>query len=141
MVKNSTIALFLSGAVAGGIATYLFLKSWMEHRMEKWKNEASEGIKEEALERSRSVLKGKIGEHIAPFTRGFNYEPSDCRFIGAPIDYLIFEGLSEGKLEKIVLADIKTGKQAGLTEEQKEIKKLVKEGDIEWKTLKMEVKG
>lgn len=141
MVETSTIALFVAGGIAGGIVTYFLMKSWMEHRLEMWKEEAGEEIKEKALERSRSVLKGQIGEQLAPFIKGFEYEPSDCRFIGSPVDYLIFDGLSEGDVKEIILTDVKTGEEASLTEQQKEIKNLVEEGGISWQTLKVQVKG
>jgi predicted Holliday junction resolvase-like endonuclease len=43
-------------------------------------------------------LKGKIAEQIAPLMPGFlaKYNPADARFIGSPIDYLIFRNMSKG---------------------------------------------
>ncbi|MDY6788419.1 MAG: Holliday junction resolvase-like protein [Candidatus Nanohaloarchaea archaeon] len=140
MVENITIALFVAGAISGGLATYFLMRKWMEQKLERWKQEAGEEIKEEALERSRSVLKGKVGEQLAPFIKGFNYNPADCRFIGSPVDYLIFDGLSEGEVEKLVLADIKTGPEAGLSDGQKKIKDVVDSGEVMWKTLKVETR-
>lgn len=48
---------------------------------------------------SRGVLKGKIAEQIVLLLPGFlvKYNPTDARFIGSPIDYLIFRNMSEGK--------------------------------------------
>lgn len=43
----------------------------------------------------RNVLKGQIGEQFTPFITDFPYNPSDCRFMGEPIDYVIFQNLHE----------------------------------------------
>ena len=43
----------------------------------------------------RNVLKGQIGEQFTPFITDFPYNPSDCRFMGEPIDYFIFQNLHE----------------------------------------------
>lgn len=137
MVEPSTIAIFLSGGLAGGIIVYLLMKVWMEQRMEEWKEETGKEIKRKTLEHSRNVLKGKVGEQFAPFIKGFDHQPSDCRFIGDPIDYIIFDGMSEGEIEKVVLADVKTGPKSHLNSRQEEIKELVEKGEVNWKTLKV----
>ena len=80
----------------------------------------------DAVDASRAVLKGKIAEQIAPLLPGFlaKYNPADARFIGSPIDYLIFRNMSKGDDSEepieIVLLDVKTGK-SGLNGVQKKI--------------------
>ena len=71
-------------------------------------------VRKDALDKSRAVLKGKIGEQMAPVLPEFRYNPADARFLGSPIDYIIFDGYSEakegrGKIRRIVLMDVKTG--------------------------------
>lgn len=63
--------------------------------LECWKVGASEEIRKGAVNRSRSTLKGKIAEQIAPLLPEFLYNPADARFIGSPVDYIIFDGLTE----------------------------------------------
>jgi predicted Holliday junction resolvase-like endonuclease len=46
----------------------------------------------ESVEKSRSSLKGQIAEQLAPLLPGFLYEPADARFLGDPIDYVVFNG-------------------------------------------------
>ncbi|MFW6111154.1 MAG: Holliday junction resolvase-like protein [Thermoproteota archaeon] len=93
------------------------------------------------LERSRAVLKGKIGEQFVPFFMEFGYNPSDARFLGAPIDYVVFDGYTDVKDRKtdraidIILLDIKTGEHATLSHQQKKIKEGVEKGNIRWETL------
>ncbi|SRR6266480_2639075 len=84
-----------------------------------------------SLDTSRDVLKGKIGEQMAPLFPEFRnlYNPADARFIGTPIDYIIFKNLSkvhsaeEAPIE-IVFVDVKTGKST-LTKSQQMIQDAV----------------
>jgi predicted Holliday junction resolvase-like endonuclease len=68
---------------------------------------------------------------LAPIFKVFGYNPSDARFIGDPVDYVIFDGYTKvrERIEDIpitvVLADVKTG-DADLTYEQRRIKQVVK---------------
>jgi len=57
-------------------------------------------------------LLGKITEHFIPYLPMFKYNPKDARFIGSPIDFIVFDGLSEGEIRKIVLVEVKAGKSA-----------------------------
>ena len=75
---------------------------------------------------------------MAPILPGFDYEPSDARFIGSPVDYIIFEGHSNENPRSITLADIKSGESAKLTPKQRKIKKIVEEGKVNWKTIHIE---
>lgn len=111
-----------------------------EKRFMEMKNE----LRKEILEKSRAVLKGKIGEQIVPFLEQFKYNPSDARFIGSPIDYVIFDGYTDVKDKRearsitVVLTDIKTGKSARLTPEQKRIKEAVEEKRVKWETITLQ---
>ena len=57
--------------------------------------------RKDAVETSRNVLKGKIGEQMSPLLPEFysKYEPADARFIGSPIDYVIFKNMSKRAAE------------------------------------------
>ena len=112
-------------------------------QMEIWKKTELEKTVKESINRSRSVLRGKTTEHFAPITEEFlkEFVPSDAKFIGSPIDYIIFSGAGsitdgEEKEIEIVFMDIKTGK-AKLTKVQRAIKKAVEERRIRWKTLEL----
>ena len=85
--------------------------------------------RDDALKRSRAVLKGKIGEQIAPLFDVFPFDVADARFIGAPIDFLVFNGYSDGQTEEIVLVEIKTGKSK-LSKRERNIKKVVDSGKV-----------
>ncbi len=107
-----------------------------------WRLRLSRGrIRKDALGKSRAVLKGKIGEQMAPMLPEFKYNPADARFLGSPIDYIIFDGYSEardgnGKIRRIVLMDVKTGK-AKLSHVEKKVKEAVAAGLVDWETLEL----
>ncbi|MCJ7455499.1 hypothetical protein MUP07_01985 [Candidatus Bathyarchaeota archaeon] len=96
----------------------------------------------EALDQARTVLKGKIAEQMAPMLPEFvsQYNPAEARFIGSPVDYVIFKNLSkvaEGADEplEIVFLDVKAGLQPVLTRTQKKIKESTEAGKVKWETL------
>ena len=110
------------------------IRQTYEAKLGEWKaTELAKAIEEnraDAVDTSRAVLKGKIAEQIAPMLPGFlaKYNPADARFIGSPIDYLIFRNMSKGDDSEdpieIVLLDVKTG-NAGLNPIQKKIETAV----------------
>jgi predicted Holliday junction resolvase-like endonuclease len=77
---------------------------------------------------------GFILERIAPSMKDFCFDRNDCRSLFDPIDYIIFEGLSQkNSVSKILFVEIKTGK-ARLNNHQKEIRSLVERKRVEWDT-------
>lgn len=68
---------------------------------------------------------GQILEKILPASKSFIFDPSDCRSIFDPIDYVSFNGLSrKSTIESITLIEIKTG-GATLQKNQKDIKEKI----------------
>ena len=70
------------------------------------------------------MLKGKVSEVFAPFLEGFPYKASECKFLGDPIDYIVFEGLDERDIKAIHFVEVKSGKSK-LNDVQKQIKNLL----------------
>jgi predicted Holliday junction resolvase-like endonuclease len=112
-------------------------------KFEEWKaTELVDTVKlerEDALSKARAVLKGKIGEQLAPLLPEFLdlYNPSEARFLGTPIDYVIFRNLSRvetGEPLEIILLDVKTG-GATLNSTQKKIKSAIEEGRVRFNTI------
>ena len=91
----------------------------------------------------RNVLKGQIGEQFTPFITDFPYNPSDCRFMGEPIDYVIFQKLHEcadGNVliedVQLIIAEVKTG-NARLNQRQKIIKQVIENEQVSFKELRI----
>lgn len=93
-------------------------------------------IKRAAIDKSRGVLEGKFKEQLVPFLPKFSYNPGDARFIGSPVDLIIFNGASNKKIDKIVFLEIKSGKNE-LTEKEKDIRKCITDGKVEFKELRV----
>ncbi|NIO36223.1 hypothetical protein GTO27_00805 [Candidatus Bathyarchaeota archaeon] len=110
--------------------------------LEQWKIDKEKDFRQDALAKSRAVLKGALAEQLAPFFKEFGFNPSDARFIGDPVDYVIFDGYTqvrERKADKpitVVLADVKTG-QSTLTYEQRRIRRGIEAGQVEFRTIRM----
>lgn len=93
---------------------------------------------------SRAVLKGKMAEQLAPILPEFRYLPSDAKFLGDPVDYIVFDGYTDfrdgkGRAEDInvVLIDIKSG-QARLTKGQQAIAEAIRAGRVRFETLRID---
>ncbi len=82
-------------------------------------------IRDDALSRSQSVVAGKATEHLAPLLPGFDFDPRDARFLGSPIDFVVFDGLSEGEVHEVVFVEIKTGPSAALTSRERLVRDAV----------------
>jgi predicted Holliday junction resolvase-like endonuclease len=134
--------------VFGFALGYLFVKAQItaiegkyRAELETWKMEAAGEIRKDSVNRARSTLKGKIAEQMAPILPEFPFNPADARFIGSPVDYIIFDGLTEVADEKsreirIVFMDVKKGKSA-LTRTQRVIRDAVENKAVSWQTMKI----
>lgn len=81
--------------------------------------------------RSRATLSGQFLEKLAPHFPDFPYEPTDLRFIGTPVDYLVFNGLSEGEVGEVVFLEVKSG-SAALTTKERRVRDAVEAGAVRW---------
>jgi predicted Holliday junction resolvase-like endonuclease len=104
-----------------------------EYRLlfEGWKKEYEKTIRKDAASKSQSTLIGKITEHFIPYLPDFPYNPQDARFLGAPIDFIVFDGMSEGELKEIVLVEVKTNK-GNLSKRERQLRDAVNDGKVKW---------
>ena len=103
--------------------------------------EEVEKARADSVKRQRSILKGQATEHLAPYINS-EYNPKDYKFIGDPIDYVIYDGLSnikskDDELVKIIFMDIKTGK-SNLNRVQRAIRKCIQDGRVEFQVYRPE---
>lgn len=89
----------------------------------------------DAVARSKAVTHGKTFEHLAPFTDDFGYHPRDARFLGSPIDFVVFDGLGDTDVREIIFVEVKTG-QSRLSARERAVRKAVLEGRVAWRELK-----
>ena len=79
--------------------------------------------------------KGKMVEGLIPVMKGFGYEMEDCRFLANPIDYIIFEGMSQGSVDHITFMDIKAGQSADLDTHQRKIRDAINNNNVKFEVL------
>lgn len=113
---------------------------WME--MELKKIELRKQNLKNALEQSyqaiytntKAVNIGFISERLFPALPSFKFNHNDCRSTGGdPIDYVVFEGLSEkNQVDFIHFVDVKTG-NARLSPRQEEIKQVIKHRNVKFR--------
>ena len=76
---------------------------------------------------------GKIIEKILPAHKNFDLIPADCRFLAEPIDMIVFDGVSENKVDKITFMDVKTG-GATLNKHQRQIRDAINDHNVKWES-------
>ncbi len=103
--------------------------------LRQWKEENTKQIRQEAIEKSKSVITGKITEHFVPYLPGFSFNPKDTRFLGSPIDLIVFDGLDHGNLKGIWLVEVKTG-SSSLSKKQRQVRDAVRDLRVKWLEIK-----
>jgi predicted Holliday junction resolvase-like endonuclease len=84
---------------------------------------------ERAAVTAEAVSIGKMVEHLTPILDGFGFEPTDCRPLFEPIDFLVFEGLSAAKVNRVSFVEVKTG-NARLNPPQRLIRDAIKDNRV-----------
>jgi len=132
--------------ILGIVVAYLIFRTQIsvyeqraKNDLERWKIECTDAIRKDAVSRSRATLKGKISEQMAPLLPEFPFAASDARFIGSPIDFVVFDGYTrvkdgKGEAVSVVLVEVKKGK-GKLTREESLIKTAVEDGKVAWRTV------
>ncbi len=83
------------------------------------------------LKSSRSVIGGQVSEQIAPFLPDFPYKASECRFIGKPLDFIVFEGMDEKQIKNVIFVEVKSG-SSQLTPQEKHLKDAILHKNVQW---------
>lgn len=87
--------------------------------------------RKDAVKRSRAVLGGQLSEQMAAFLPGFPGDPAEARFIGKPVDYISFNGLSKGTVTGITFIEVKSG-QSALSQVERSVREAVEGGHVHY---------
>ena len=87
--------------------------------------------RKDAVRRSRSALTGQVSEQLAPYLPGFPWNPNEVRFLGKPIDFLVFKGMDEKRIEEVVFVEVKTGDGA-LSPVERSLRDAIQEQRVSW---------
>ena len=97
---------------------------WETHRLEE--------IVKARLKQSRAVLGGLVSEQMAPLLPGFPFDPGDCRFVGKPVDFIVFRGMHEKNIREVIFLEVKSGAAKNLNDQEKKLRDAVQAGRVRW---------
>lgn len=104
--------------------------------LERWRIEAEEGIRTDAVRRSSAVVSGKVTEHLAPYMEAFPYNPKDARFLGSPVDLIVFDGMNDDALREIVFLEVKSA-ASSLSTRERRIRDAVLARRVVWREFRV----
>jgi predicted Holliday junction resolvase-like endonuclease len=120
------------------VIALLYRLSKAGREFKQWREEEEKRLEEarkQAIEQSRAVLGGKFTEQMAPYLPEFKYDPTEARFIGTPVDLVVFPGLAQGEPREIVLIEVKSGRSSRLTPRERRVKELVEANMVRWEEI------
>ena len=140
MELPQAIGMIVLAGLGGLLVGALFM--WVRMKL-RWSGELK-AARLQSVNQARSTLKGQIGEQLAPLLPGFQYAAADARFLGDPIDFVVFNGYTEmrdglngqGSEVEVVILDIKRG-NARLSEAQKAVAAAVCAGRVRFQVVRV----
>ena len=125
----SIIVLFLLiGIVIGYIISAI--------RRNKYWEKQVEAERKDAITKSRATLGGLFSEQLAPYLPDFPYSPTEVRFLGKPIDFLVFKGMDNKKIDEVVFVEVKSGK-AKINSHEKNLKETIDKKKVRWEEYRI----
>lgn len=110
---------------------FVWILIWKVIKYKTLKNE-----RELSIKKSKSVILWEVYEKVLPFLPNFPYAPRDMTFVWKGIDYIVFDGLSEWNLKKIVFLEVKSG-SSQLNKNEKMIRDIILQNKIEYKEYRI----
>ena len=116
-----------------GIAIGIVI-AWLYFQV--WRLRYSARIRENAVQRSLAVTAGKVHEQLVPYLPEFGFNPKDARFLGSPVDLVVFDGLADGAVKRVVFLEVKTG-GASLTARERQVREVIEARAVAWVELRL----
>jgi len=126
-VTSSRLELLL-GIAIGIVIAWLYFQVW--------RLRYSARIRENAVQRSLAVTAGKVHEQLVPYLPEFGFNPKDARFLGSPVDLVVFDGLADGEVKRVVFLEVKTG-GASLTARERQVREVIEAREVAWVELRL----
>jgi len=101
-----------------------------------WKARHTGAIRLDAIQRSQAVTIGKVSEQLVPYLPDFPFNPKDARFLGSPVDLVVFDGLDDGEVRRVVFIEVKTG-TSGLSGRERQVRDAIQARRVEWTELRV----
>lgn len=101
----------------------------------QWKAK-EKAAREDAAKRSRAVIGGQFSEQLAPYLPDFPYKPTEVKFLGKPTDFLVFEGLDEKEISRVVFVEVKSG-NSQLSKTERSLRGAIGRGSVAFETYRI----
>lgn len=121
------IGIFIAYRIGQSIGAFRKHKEW---------ESALPDYRKEAIMKSRAVLGGQFSEQLAPYLPDFKYSPTECRFIGKPIDLIVFKGMDEKEISEVVFVEVKSGKSR-VSSSEKKLKEAIENKRVRWEEYRI----
>jgi predicted Holliday junction resolvase-like endonuclease len=72
-----------------------------------------------------------FAEQLAPYLPNFPFSPTEAKFIGAPIDFLVFKGMDAHHIEEVIFVEVKSG-SARLNHNEHSLKDAIDSKRVRW---------
>ncbi len=132
-----TIIIFILIFLVGiAIAYFVGKKTGVLQRDKYWESELPTQRKQ-AIAQSRAVLGGQFSEQLSPYLPGFKHSPTECRFIGKPIDFICFKGMDNKEINEVVFVEVKSGRKSKLSPQEKNLKKTIIDKKVKWEEYRV----
>ncbi len=133
------IGLISAAAVLSALFYFLYRKK-AEALFGAWKEKEMSRELARSLTAQRSTIKGRISEQLFPILARKEGNLSDFRFLGSPIDYVVFDGLASvngdsGGQISIKFVEIKSTKDSALTYTEKAVRDAVAAKRVSWEEI------
>ena len=92
-------------------------------------------VTEKNIVTTRAVNVGNFLELALPTAKDFKWIVPDSKFLGKPIDLLVFNGLSKGKVDSLSFVEVKSGKTHRLSDNEKSVRDAVNDHKVSYKVF------
>ncbi len=132
MTGSGSASLALGFAIGAALAVLIAFLCF-----QIWKLRYTRALRLDAVQRSQAVTVGKVTEQIVPFFPEFAWNPKDARFLGTPVDFVVFDGLADGDVRRVVFVEVKTA-GAGLSSRERQVREAVQDRRVAWVELRVD---
>ncbi|MCX8175472.1 MAG: hypothetical protein N3E51_04680 [Candidatus Micrarchaeota archaeon] len=110
-------------------------KSLRLDKKEELFEEKERKLREAAAERGRKKAASIIRDLMIPSLSRFKFDPYDIKLITHPIEFVVFDGMNAGELDRIILLSAKA-KSPTLLSLHKQIEIAVREKNYDWRVAR-----
>jgi len=123
-----TIAVIILALILGFFIGKILRDKYWEGQIEK--------ERKDAIAKSRATLGGLFSEQLAPYLPDFPYSPSEVRFIGKPIDFIVFKGADGKNIDEVVFVEVKSGKSK-ISSHERNLKNAIEKKRVRWEEYRI----